>query len=53
MRDRIAGDHHLDAGLGQAGQLAIQELPGDLGVQEIVDAGAAAAKVRLGQRHEF
>ncbi len=44
---RIAGDHDLGAGLGQAVQLAIQELLGDLGVQQIVDAGAAAAEVRL------
>jgi hypothetical protein len=48
----IAGDHYLGAGQGQAIQLAVQEFLGDLGVQEIVDSGAPAAKVRLPQRHQ-
>ena len=42
---RIAGNHNIGACRCEVVQLAIQELPGDLMVQEVIDAGAAAAEV--------
>src|SRR5262249_6301595 len=48
----IAGDHDTRSRLADSLDLAPPELRGDLGLEEIVDTRAAAAKVAVGQLHE-
>ena len=48
----VAGGDDGGAGGGNVVELALLEFPGHFGLDEVVDAGAAAAPHRLGQRHE-
>src|SRR5262245_39964037 len=49
---RIARGQHPRPGFADALDLAARELAGDLWLEEVVDPGAAAAEIALGQVHE-
>src|SRR3981081_4325160 len=49
----IGGHDHLRSTLRDVADLALEELRGELGLRDVVRAGAAAAPIGLGQRHDL
>src|SRR5262245_19925561 len=50
---RVRRRDYLGAGLGDPRDLPLQELARHLGLEQIVDAGAAAAEIAVAELHEL